>query len=90
MDRIVDAMSRVDRLLTPTAGDWARAGRLIARHIRLHGKVRPRDHLADVLMVVSAARLGGVVVTANVRHFEMWAELARDAGLEVAVLEYRP
>ncbi|MBA2447405.1 MAG: type II toxin-antitoxin system VapC family toxin [Chloroflexi bacterium] len=85
LDRIVAAMQRVERVLTPSNGDWARAGRLIARRTRLQGRLRPRDHLADVLILVSAARLNGVVVTANLRHFEAWARLATAAGLDVAV-----
>ena len=90
LDRIVAAMHRAQRLPTPTPGDWARAGRLIARHVRLRGALRPRDHLADVLIVVSAARIGGVVVTANVRHFETWAEVASASGLDVTVAAFRP
>jgi predicted nucleic acid-binding protein len=85
LNRIAATMERIDRVLTPTVGDWARAGRLIARRIRLQGGMRPRDHLADVLILVSAARLNGVVVTANLRHFEAWAHLATAAGLDVAV-----
>lgn len=83
VDRIVIAMRGVDRLLTPTSGEWARAGRLIGRAVRLRGALRPRDHLADVLIVVSAARLGGVVVSANERHMRPWVRLARAAGLSV-------
>jgi predicted nucleic acid-binding protein len=85
LDRVVAAMHRVGRILTPTAADWTRAGRLIARRIRLQGGLRPRDHLADVLILVSAARLDGAVVTANVRHFEAWTRLATSSGLNVAV-----
>lgn len=88
LDTIVSAMDRVQHLLTPTAADWARAGRLIARHTRLHDKMRSQDHLADVLILVSAARLGGAVTTANIRHFETWAELARSAGLDVVVMPH--
>ena len=58
---------------------------MIARRIRLQGGLRPRDHLADVLILISAARLKGVVVTANLRHFEEWARLATAAGLDVTV-----
>lgn len=85
LDRIAVAMRRRDRLLTPDDEDWIRAGRLIARQIRLHGTLRPRDHLADVLILISAARLGGVVVTANLKHFEAWRRLAVAAGLDVMV-----
>jgi hypothetical protein len=85
VNRIVAAMQRVERLLTPTAGDWSQAGRLIARRIRLQGGLPARDHMADVLILVSTARLGGVVVTANLRHVEAWSRLAARAGLDVAV-----
>src|SRR5215211_6783614 len=60
LDRIVAVMRRIDRLITPNDGDWIRAGRLITRQVRLHGALRPRDHLADVLILLSAARLRGV------------------------------
>ena len=85
LDRIVTAMVSVDRLLTPTASDWARSGRLMARRIRQEGNLRPRDHLADVLILVSAAQLEGVVITANLRHFRAWARLATASGLNVTV-----
>jgi predicted nucleic acid-binding protein len=85
LDRIVAAMARVQHVLTPTAADWARAGRLIARRVRLHGELRPRDHLADVLILVSAARLGGTVVTANLQPFEAWARIATSSGLDVTI-----
>ena len=85
LDRIATGMRRVDRILTPDDGDWIRAGRLIARQVRLYGALRPRDHLADVLILISAARLRGVVITANFRHFEAWRRLALAAGLDVMV-----
>jgi hypothetical protein len=60
----------------------------MARRVRLHGAVRPRDHLADVLIVVSAARLAGEILTANRRHFEPWTALARRSGLDVTVANF--
>jgi predicted nucleic acid-binding protein len=83
--QLVDGAAKAGRLLVPTADDWVRAGILVARRVRLYGTLRPRDHLADVLIVVSAARVGGEVHTANRRHFEAWAGLARRAGLDVTV-----
>src|SRR5690349_21043529 len=85
LDRFIATMRRFDRILTPTAEEWRIAGRLLARRVRLSGPLRPRDHLADVLILVSAARLGGTVITMNVRHFQMWAALATAAGLDVTV-----
>jgi predicted nucleic acid-binding protein len=85
LNRITAGMERLGRLVTPDADDWMLAGRLLARRVRLFGDLRPRDHLADVLILLSAARLGGMVVTLNLRHFEAWARLANAAGLDVAV-----
>ena len=64
------------------------AGRLLARATRLYGALRPRDHLADVLIVVSAARLGGTVLTSNLRHLERWARLGAASGLDVQIASY--
>ena len=85
LDRLVRAAAAAQRLTVPTAEDWTQAGRLIARRARLRGALRPRDHLADVLIVVSAARLGGEVLTANRAHFDAWAVLARRGGLDVTI-----
>ena len=85
LDRLGREAERGDRLLVPVAQDWIAAGRLIAPRVRVHGAIRPRDHLADVLVVLAAARLGGEVLTANVHHLETWARLARRAGHDVIV-----
>ena len=90
IDRIVRAMRSDGRLLTPTHDDWATAARLIARYIRKQGKIVPRDHLADALIVISASRLGGTVLTYNVGHMETWALLARASRKNVTVAEYAP
>ena len=85
LDRLVRGATLGERLLVPTLDEWARAGTLIARRIRLDGLMRPRDHLADVLIVVSAARIAADIVTVKRRHFDAWTSLARRAGLDVAL-----
>ena len=85
LDRLVRGATVRERMLVPSAEDWAAAGQLLARRARLWGALRPRDHLADVLIVVSAARVIGEIVTANRTHFEAWADLARRSGLDVIV-----
>jgi predicted nucleic acid-binding protein len=75
------------RLLVPDVESWASAGQLLSRRRRLHGSLRPRDHLADLLIVLDAARVKGEVLTANVDHMRAWAELARRAGHDVLVKE---
>jgi len=86
VERLVAIFSRTGRLLTPAAAEWTLAGRLIARRIRLTGSERPRDHFNDLLIILSAARASGTVITANVRHFNAWATHTRRAGLDVQVL----
>lgn len=85
LDRLVHGAAGRERLLVPGAADWAAAGRLLARRARLWGALRPRDHLADVLIVVSAAGIGGEILTANRAHFEAWTRLARRSGMDVIV-----
>jgi predicted nucleic acid-binding protein len=87
VDRIAAAAERIHRLLAPTNSEWASAGRLISRRIRLDGFLQPRDHLADVLIVLTAARLQGEVVSANLRHMRPWVRLAQRAGLDVVLVE---
>jgi predicted nucleic acid-binding protein len=87
IDQIVNAFVNIERVITPNWKDWATSGRLIGRRSRLTGSIRPRDHLADVLIVVSAARLNGEVVSANARHMESWIEMARRSGLDVTLAE---
>jgi predicted nucleic acid-binding protein len=88
IDRLVSVSQRVNRVLTPGVREWALGGRLLGRATRLYGALRPRDHLADVLLVVSAARLGGTVVTSNLRHMERWARLGAASGLDVRIASY--
>ena len=85
LDRLMRGADRAHRVLVPTVEDWTRAGQLLARRIRPHGALRPRDHLADVLIVASAGRIGGEILTSNRIHFDLWADLARRSGLDVIV-----
>jgi predicted nucleic acid-binding protein len=85
IQHLVHGAGVANRLLVPTQNDWIRAGTLVARRVRLFGSMRVRDHLADVLILLAAAHINGEVLTANVRHFEAWARLARRAGLDVTV-----
>lgn len=87
LDQLTRIMERTGRILQPAHGDWIRCGRLLERRSRLHGQVKTSDHLADLLILVSAAGIGGTVVTANLRHFEPWARLARATRLDVEVVQ---
>jgi predicted nucleic acid-binding protein len=80
-----DAAARIGRLLVPDADDWRLAGQLVERRSRIEGRLAVRDHLADILVVLSASRVQAQVVTTNARHFEVWAMLARRAGRDVVI-----
>lgn len=68
--------------------DWLLAGRCLARYVERWGRVRPRDHLADALVAVTAARLGATVAAEDVRGMTRWAWAMRrlGAGLRVEAL----
>ena len=85
LDRLVHGAVARERLLVPGAEDWSAAGRLLACRIRLARTLRPRDHISDVLIVVSSERIGGEILTSNRVHFETWANLARRSGMNVIV-----
>jgi len=82
---ILRGFERLGAVLTPTYEDWVLAGRLLEQYQRLYGGINPSEHAHDVLIVLSAAQVQGVVVTANLRHMERWARLARRSGRPVRV-----
>jgi len=82
---LLRGFERLGAVLTPTYQDWILAGRLVEQYQRLYGQIKPAEHANDVLIVLSAAQVRGVVVTANLRHMEHWARLARRSGHQVRV-----
>lgn len=85
LDALYWVARRTNRLITPIEADWRWVGRLVNRWSRLRGAIELGDHLADALIVVSAARVQADVVSANSRHIAVWVELARRAGLDVGL-----
>jgi hypothetical protein len=49
----------------------------------------PSRHLADILILVSALRVGAVVVTENLRNFSVWLRLLRRRRVFGTVLGVR-
>ena len=64
------------RTLTPSAGDWQRAGRILARMGEKYGyeRIGKARLVNDALIATSAARSGVTLVTANARDFEKLSE----------------
>jgi predicted nucleic acid-binding protein len=76
-------------LVVPDADDWARTGQVMRRHRSLYGEIEPREHLNDVLILVSSGRVGAEVVTENAKHFSRWESLFRRMGVSTRVREVR-
>ena len=76
------------RIVGTTPDDWVLAGRCLARYAERWGSLRPRDHVADALVAVTAARLGATVATEDVHGMTRWASALRrqGAGIRVATL----
>lgn len=87
---LANAAERRRRVLTPDADDWARAGRLFARRVRRTSAMNPRDHILDLLILLSAARVRASVLTVNVRHFEAWTRYLNASGYQVEVVPFVP
>ena len=88
-DVVRRAYQSLGYLVTPQAEDWTRAGQSVRRYSRLYGEIEPREHMHDVLILLSGATVGGEVVTENAKPFVRWAALLRRTGLAVRVREVR-
>jgi predicted nucleic acid-binding protein len=89
LDVALRAYQSLGSLVTPTTEDWARAGQGIRRYRSLYGDIEPREHLNDVLILLSGARAGAEVVTENAKPFSRWAALLRRMRVPVRVREVR-
>jgi len=89
LDTVSRSHGALGYLIAPSADDWALAGQAIRRHRTLHGEIEPRDHMHDLLILLSGARAGVVVVTENAGHFLRWAGILRKMGIPARVQAVR-
>ena len=73
------------KIVGTVADDWVLAGRCLAKYAERWGRVRPRDHLADTLVAVTAARLNATVASEDVRGMARWAWTLRRLGADIRV-----
>jgi len=78
-----------ERIVGTAAADWLLAGRCLARYAERWGQVRPRDHVADALVAVTAARLRATIAAEDVRGMTRWAWSLQRLGVDIRV-EGRP
>ena len=76
LEKLERDFEKANRVLTPNAGDWTRAGRVLARLGRKYGyeRIGQARLTNDALIATSAARTGITVFTANPRDFLRLAE----------------
>lgn len=91
LDIVRQRYRALNRLVTPDDDDWACAGQGIARYRRLYGDNEARQHINDVLILLSSARVDAEVVTEDARSFIRWARLLRPVrpSLRVRAVERR-
>lgn len=89
LDTVARSYGALGYLITPAADDWALAGQAIRRHRSLHGAIVPSEHMHDLLILLSAARAGAVVVTENAAHFSRWTTIVRKMGVAARVQAVR-
>ena len=71
----VEALRRAlgPHVLGAEVEDWTMAGRCLSTYSVRWGKVRPRDHLADLLVAVAAARRGATLVSEDLPQMTRWS-----------------
>jgi predicted nucleic acid-binding protein len=72
-DAFIDPLDRRGRLIAPLADDWRRAGLILARYQNRFGHVEPSTHENDILILLTAERLGADLATENGDHFRLWS-----------------
>lgn len=85
LDIINQSFLALGRIVTPLHEDWITAGNVMARYSRLHGRMRPRDHINDLLILLSAARVRAELATENESDMKRWAKILKKAGVSVTV-----
>jgi predicted nucleic acid-binding protein len=60
-------------LLEAKVEDWVLAGRCLSYYSIRWGRIKPRDHLADVLVAVTALRVGAVLASEDLKQMRRWS-----------------
>ena len=83
----IEALRRAlgPHVLGAEVGDWVLAGRCLAYYSARWGKIRPRDHLADVMVVVAALRVGAVLASTDLKQMRRWSWVLGKLGRKLEI-----
>ncbi len=76
LDKLYNTFHSLNRLIAPDAQDWQQAGKIIARMGRKYGfEKRFLSRITnDVLIAITARKVGAVVITKNKKDFSLIKE----------------
>jgi predicted nucleic acid-binding protein len=80
VDRLSRQLERIGRVVTPTHQEWVQAATVQSRLWDAHPMWRTKRLLHDILLAISAQRIGARLVTDNERDFQAigrWVETRR-------------
>lgn len=70
MEKLARGFDQAGRIIVPTASDYREAGKLLRRLQEEKGIKKAYSLVNDVLIALSARRIGAMVITRNAKDFE--------------------
>ena len=83
-------LERLRRALGPSvletrSDDWVLAGRCLAYYAGRWGRIKPRDHIVDVLVAVNAAQLRAGLASEDLQQMRRWSWVLEKLGRRVEI-----
>ena len=85
LDRMVQALMGVGRVVSPEPEDFYTAGQMVATYTRRYGQMAMRDHAQDILIALGAWRARAELFTVNREDMERWQRLLQRTGKRVTI-----
>jgi predicted nucleic acid-binding protein len=85
LDRMVQALTGVGRVVSPEPEDFYTAGQMVTTYTRRYGQMALRDHAQDILIALGAWRARAELFTVNREDMERWQRLLQRTGKRVTI-----
>lgn len=87
LDKLSSSLHKVGMVATPQYEDFQRAGVVLKSYSQRKGHVKTSPHFRDILICLSALRIGSTVVTDNLDDFLRWQkEIERNFQKKISVI----